>query len=39
MLKARRDWMVLGAADEQKNAAPDPLEAWARDPSNPVRAL
>ena len=36
MLKVRGDWMALGAADEQKNAAPDTLEAWARDPSNPV---
>jgi hypothetical protein len=36
MLKARGDWMALGAADEQKNAAPDTLEAWARDPSTPV---
>ena len=36
MLKVRGEWMALGAADEQKNAAPDTLEAWARDPSNPV---
>ena len=36
MLKVHGDWMALGAADEQKDAAPDTLEAWARDPSNPV---
>ena len=36
MLKARRDWMLLGSADEQKSAAEDTVEAWARSPSNPV---
>ena len=36
MLKARGDWMDLGAADEQKDAKPDTVEAWARDHSNPV---
>jgi hypothetical protein len=37
MLKGRGDWMALGSADEQKPAAPGTVEAWARDPSNPVR--
>lgn len=36
ILADRGDWMVLGSADEQKIAAPGSLEAWARDPSNPV---
>jgi len=36
MLKARGDWMDLGAADEQKPARPDTVEAWGRDPQNPV---
>lgn len=36
MLKARGDWMPLGNADEQKEAKPDTVEAWARDEGNPV---
>ena len=36
MLKARGDWMLLGNADEQKEAKPDTVEAWARDQDNPV---
>ena len=36
MLKAGGDWMLLGSADEQKSAAPDTVEAWARSASNPV---
>ena len=36
MLKAHCDWMDLGAADEQKDAKPGTVEAWGRDPSNPV---
>lgn len=36
MLKSRGDWMALGSADEQKPAAPGTVEAWARDPKNPV---
>jgi hypothetical protein len=36
MLKAHGDWMDLGAADEQKDAKPGTVEAWGRDPSNPV---
>jgi hypothetical protein len=30
------DWMELGAADEQKQAKPGTVEAWARDEGNPV---
>jgi hypothetical protein len=37
MLKAHGDWMPLGSADEQKPAAPDTVEAWARSPDNPVK--
>lgn len=29
-------WVPLGAADEQKDAAPGTVEAWGRDASNPV---
>lgn len=36
MLKDRGDWMLLGAADEKKDAAPDTVEAWGRSPDNPV---
>ena len=36
MLKAHGDWMLLGGADEQKDAAPDTVEAWGRSPKNPV---
>ncbi|MCB9679109.1 MAG: hypothetical protein H6737_28665 [Alphaproteobacteria bacterium] len=36
MLVAHGDWMPLGAADEQKPAKPDTVEAWGRDPANPV---
>ena len=36
MLRIRSDWMALGSADEQKPAAPDTVEAWARSPDNPV---
>ena len=35
-LKAHGDWMDLGAVDEQKDAKPGTVEAWGRDPSNPV---
>jgi hypothetical protein len=37
MLKKHGDWMLLGSADEQKPAAADTVEAWARSPKNPVR--
>jgi hypothetical protein len=36
MLKAYGDWMPLGSADEQKEAAEGTIEAWARSPENPV---
>ena len=36
MLKTHGDWMLLGSADEQKPAAKDTVEAWARSASNPV---
>jgi hypothetical protein len=35
-LKARGDWVPLGAADEKKPAAEGTVEAWARSPDNPV---
>ena len=37
MLKKHGDWMLLGAADEQKPAAEGTVEAWGRSPSNPVK--
>ena len=37
MLAARGDWIPLGSADEQKPAADGTVEAWGRDPSNPVK--
>lgn len=36
MLKAHGDWIVLGSADEQKEAKEGTVEAWARSESNPV---
>ena len=36
MLKEHGDWMALGAADEQREAAPGTVEAWGRSASNPV---
>ena len=36
MLVARGDWMELGNADEQKDAKPDTVEAWARSEDNAV---
>jgi hypothetical protein len=36
MLREHGDWMLLGAADEQKPAAEGTVEAWARSPHNPV---
>lgn len=35
-LVAQGDWVELGAADEKKPAKPGTVEAWARDPSNPL---
>ena len=36
MLVEHGDWMLLGNADEQKDAAPGTVEAWARSEANPV---
>lgn len=36
MLKVHGDWMDLGAADEGKPARDGTVEAWGRDPGNPV---
>jgi len=36
MLTDHGDWMLLGNADEQREAKPDTVEAWARDEDNPV---
>jgi len=35
-LTEQGDWVPLGAADEQKAAAPGTVEAWARSEDNPV---
>jgi len=35
-LQDQGDWVPLGAADEGKPAAPGTVEAWGRDPANPV---
>ena len=35
-LPAHGDWVPLGAADEQKAAAPGTVEAWGRSNDNPV---
>ena len=35
-LRRHGDWMPLGAADEQKDAKPGTVEAWARSTDNPV---
>jgi hypothetical protein len=36
MLREHGDWMELGSADEQKEAKPGTVEAWARSEDNPV---
>jgi hypothetical protein len=36
MLKEHGDWIELGGADEQKPAKEGTVEAWGRDPGNPV---
>lgn len=36
MLKAHGDWMLLGSADEKKEAKPDTVEAWGRSADNPI---
>lgn len=35
-LKEQGDWVALGASDEKKDAPEGSVEAWGRDPSNPV---
>ena len=35
-LKDHGDWVMLGAADENKLAADGTVEAWGRSPDNPV---
>jgi hypothetical protein len=35
-LAEQGDWVVLGAADGKKPAAPGTVEAWGRSPDNPV---
>lgn len=37
MLKKHGDWMLLGSADEKKEAADGTVEAWGRSPKNPVK--
>jgi hypothetical protein len=37
LLNAHGEWMALASADEQKPAAPNSVEAWARAPDNPVQ--
>ena len=37
MLRKAGDWVELGGADEQKPAKPGTVEAWGRDPKNPVK--
>ena len=37
MLTAHGDWMLLGAADENKDATAGTVEAWGRAKSNPVK--
>lgn len=36
MLKKHNDWMLLGSSDEQKPAAEETVEAWARSTENPI---
>jgi hypothetical protein len=36
MLKAKKDWIPLGSADEQKPAEEGTVEAWGRSPKNPA---
>ncbi len=36
MLQERGDWVALGNADEGKPVTAGTVEAWARDPANPV---
>jgi hypothetical protein len=36
MLVENGEWVPLGAADEQKDAAPGTVEAWGRSKDNPI---
>ena len=36
MLKAHKDWIELGSADEQKEAKEGTVEAWGRSSKNPI---
>ena len=36
MLKEHGDWMELGAADELKEPKEGTVEAWGRNPNNPI---
>jgi hypothetical protein len=36
MLAQRNDWMLLGSADQMKEAKPDTVEAWGRIVDNPI---
>eukprot|EP01039_Chlorochromonas_danica_P016508 gene16507-biopygen9664 len=36
MLRTAGTWVELGSADEQKEAKPGTVEAWARSPDNPA---
>ncbi|MCI4365282.1 MAG: hypothetical protein L3K10_04385 [Thermoplasmata archaeon] len=36
MLASKKDWVLLGSTDEQKEAPAGTVEAWARSSSNPV---
>ena len=35
-LRVQGGWVPLGATDEGKDAAPGSVEAWGRDPANPI---
>lgn len=37
MLVKHGDWLPLGSADENKPAADETVEAWARSPKNPIK--
>jgi hypothetical protein len=37
MLTKKKDWILLGSADEQKPAAENTVEAWGRAANNPVK--
>lgn len=37
MLQEHGDWMLLGSADEKKDAAEGTVEAWGRSKQNPVK--